>query len=154
MTLAEKTIEIATSQDGEKEHPPGSNRGPGVDKYLKAVGLDASKGAYPWCSALVTWSVYEAEKVVGGPAVFKGSASALGLLANNPSLHIPHAIPKCIAVEDHGGGKGHTYFVLAVNGDALSTFEGNTDANGSRTGGRAMFRTRSASKVAGYLRIG
>jgi hypothetical protein len=154
VTLAEKTIEIATGEDGEREHPPGSNRGPGVDKYLRAVNLDPTKGAYAWCAALVSWAVYEATKVVGGPPQFKGSAGALRLLELNPGLHIPEPTENCIAVADHGGGKGHAFFILSVNGDEMATFEGNTDAGGSRTGGQAMYRTRRRDECKGFLRIG
>jgi hypothetical protein len=38
--LLKTTLNVAMSQVGVMEEPPGSNRGPQVDQYLKAVGLD------------------------------------------------------------------------------------------------------------------
>jgi len=40
--LLAKTISVAKSQIGVMEQPPGSNRGPEVDKYVQSVGLDPS----------------------------------------------------------------------------------------------------------------
>lgn len=156
MTLATKTVEIARAQAGVLEHPPGSNRGPEVDAYLRAAGLDPTQGAYPWCAALVTWCVIEATKIVGGPPAFRGSAGALRLLDLNPGLRLAAPIEPCVFVMDHGQGKGHAGFVLSIDAqdpDILLTLEGNTDAGGSRTGGQAMLRTRRRAEIAGYLRI-
>ena len=38
------TLSVALSQVGVMEDPPGSNRGPQVDEYLKSAGLDPSAG--------------------------------------------------------------------------------------------------------------
>lgn len=157
MTVAEKAVEIACSQNGQKETPPGSNRGPMVDVYLRSVGLDPTKGQYAWCAALVSWSVYGATKIVGGPPMFKGSAGALDLYHINKGLWIPGPIENCVGVEDHGGGKGHAFFVIAPEGgswDSMQTFSGNTDVKGGRTGGQAMFGIRERSKTFGFFRIG
>lgn len=154
MTLAEQTTEIARAQDGVTEHPPGSNRGEMVDRYLRAVGVDPTQGAYAWCAALVSWCVIEAEKIVGGPALFRGSAGALHLLELNAQLRIDEPIPNCVGVMDHGKGKGHAFFILSIDGETLHTFEGNSDAAGSRTGGRALLRTRRRDEVDGLIRIG
>lgn len=156
MTLAEKAVEIICSQDGVVEHPLGSNRGPEVDRYLRAVGLDPGHAAYAWCAALVSWGVVEAAKAVGGPPRFHTGPGALNLLRLNAALQIEDPEPNCVFVIDHGGGQGHAGVVLRVDAqdpELLDTFEGNTDASGSRTGGQAMFRTRRRDEVAGYVRI-
>jgi hypothetical protein len=157
MTLAEKTIEIALSQKGATEHPPGSNRGPEVDEYLRCVGLDASRGNYPWCAAFVTWCIAEAVKAVGGPPRFRGSASALLLRVLNKPLILPGPAANCVFVMDHGQGKGHTGFVLGIDPHdptLLHTVEGNTDASGSRTGGQVMVRTRHVADCVCFIFIG
>lgn len=153
MTLGEKAVQIAITQEGVTEHPPGSNRGPSVDSYLRSVGLDPTHGKFAWCAAFVSWCILAATKVVGGPPQFRGTAGALRLLALNPGLVIPNPEPFCIAVEDHSEGKGHAYFVVANDNGVLRTLEGNTDANGSRTGGQVMRRTRLAANCKGFLRI-
>ena len=156
MTLSDKTIEIARDQVGVTEHPPGSNRGPEVDRYLRSAGLDPAKGAYPWCAALVSWCVLEATKAVGGPPQFRGSAGALRLVELNGNLRLVGPIPGCVFVMDHGAGKGHAGFVLSIDEedpDLLLTLEGNTDAAGSRTGGQCMIRTRRRDEIHAYLRV-
>lgn len=66
--LIEEVLRIAGTQVGIREQPPGSNRGPAIDDYLRAAGLDqppAGKG-HPYCLAFVAWA-------------FKGAAERLGL---------------------------------------------------------------------------
>ncbi len=154
--IESKTIEIARTQIGVTEHPPGSNRGPEVDRYLASVGLDASKGAYAWCAAFVSHCVREAGKALNYTLRFKRSARALGLVQNNPDLILPAPIPGCIGVIDHGGGLGHTFFIYALdltNPGTLFTLEGNSDAAGSRTGGSVVLRTRQAKDCCAFIQI-
>lgn len=154
-----RAVEIICSQDGVTEHPKGSNRGPEVDMYLRAVKLDPTKGKYAWCAALIDWGIQQATKETGGPGgppQFRFSASAMKHLELNPGLRLPGPQFPCIFVIDHGSGKGHVGLALSPTEDPeiFRSFEGNTDAGGSRTGGQAMYRTRKLSEVAGWLRIG
>ena len=48
-------LDVAASQIGVREEPPGSNRGPRVDEYLCAVGLNPAAGSFAWCVAFVYW---------------------------------------------------------------------------------------------------
>ena len=48
-----------------REQPPGSNRGPRVDEYLRAAGLDPSTGNYAWCAAFVVWCFERAARAMG-----------------------------------------------------------------------------------------
>ena len=50
--LADLALQIAQGQLGQSEQPMGSNRGPMVNEYLKAVGLNPG---YAWCQAFVYW---------------------------------------------------------------------------------------------------
>ena len=52
--LLDKVLEVARSQIGVGEQPPGSNRGPEVDKYITCCGLNPS-GQFAWCAAFVYW---------------------------------------------------------------------------------------------------
>lgn len=153
--LASKSVEIARTKIGVEEVPRGSNRGPDVDIFLReGGGLDPSKGAYAWCASFCSWAIIEAGKALGIQPQFKRSARALGLLEVNKSLVIDAPTENCIAVMDHGGGKGHAFFVTGVNGDNMNTLEGNSDAlTGSRTGGSVVVRTRLASDCAGFIAI-
>lgn len=53
--LLMKTLAVAASQIGVIESPPGSNRGPQVDVYLRTAGLDPKGHHYSWCAAFVYW---------------------------------------------------------------------------------------------------
>ena len=57
MSLKLSSLKIATSQLGVQEEPRGSNDGPEVSQYLKAVGLAPG---YSWCMAFVYWCAAKA----------------------------------------------------------------------------------------------
>jgi lysozyme family protein len=59
-TLAARVLEIAAAEVGVREVPLGSNRGPRVDEYIRSVGLDPTKGSYPWCMCFLYWCFREA----------------------------------------------------------------------------------------------
>lgn len=156
--LATRTIEIAASQIGVTEHPPGSNTGPQVDQYLAAVHCPPPN---PWCSALVCWAVQQAANNTGTTPELRFSASALQLFRKNPAYQFrtitPDDVP-CIAVHDHGHNKGHTFFVVGLDESTgqLQTIEGNSDKAGSRTGGSVValnHRTTTDAQLLGFLRI-
>jgi len=147
-------LRIAQDEVGVKEDPPGSNRGPRVDEYLRATGLDPARSSYPWCAAFVTWVCLEVERRLGALA-FRGSASVATLLERNPELALPAPEPGCVFIHLRDDGKGHTGFVTRVNDDwSLATLEGNTDASGSRTGGQVMHQHRAAGYATAFLRVG
>lgn len=50
--MSRKVVEIAAAQVGVSEYPKGSNKGPEVDQYLLAVGINF---AAAWCAAFVVW---------------------------------------------------------------------------------------------------
>jgi hypothetical protein len=161
MLLKDKTAEIALGEKGVKE--VGKNAGPRVEVYLRCVGLGPG---YAWCAAFVSWCVEQAFKAVGlgdglvGPMLFRKSAGALALFHVNAPLVVPRgaqvALP-CIGVEDHGGGLGHVYIILAVHPDGtLDTIEGNTNEAGSREGNAVVHKLgkRRLADCVGLLKIG
>lgn len=156
--LLKKVIEVARTQIGVMEVPPGSNRGPQVDKYITTVGLSPT-GRFAWCAAFVFWCFDQAATELGrrNPVVKTGgvlahwskagAAPGATRITNKSAVDNPSLIkPGHIFVMDFGGGAGHTGLVEAVTGGKLMTIEGNSNDGGSREG-IGVFR-RSARKVA------
>jgi hypothetical protein len=146
-----QTLAIAASQVGQMEVPPLSNRGPQVDEYLRAVGIDpehSSSDGRNWCMAFVYWSFRTASRTLGGPCPLPRSAGCLDHW--NRAARVPGARriaraaayadaslvkPGLVFILDLGAGHGHTGIVeRAMEGGRLVTIEGNTNDDGSRTG--------------------
>jgi hypothetical protein len=153
ITPGRLALAIALDEVGAKEDPPGSNRGPRVDQYLRAAGMDPDQGSYPWCAAFVCWAFRMVVPRLG-PLRFQRSAGVAKLLERNQDLVIEDS-PEPGDVFIHLGpdGKGHTGFVTGVTASGITTLEGNTNSKGSRTGGQVMHQNRPASYVNAYLRV-
>lgn len=153
MTPGELALRIALGEVGAREDPPGSNRGPRVDVYLRAAKLDPARGRYPWCAAFVSWAIREAQVRAGGPWRWRGSASVALLLARNRALVT--VLPQAGDVFIHiGPGGNHCGFVTGTRAGSVTTLEGNTDIHGSRTGGKVMQKFRPAGYASAFLRVG
>lgn len=137
-SAAEAALAKAITQIGVMEKPPGSNRGPEVEAYLKSTGLG---GGNFWCMAFVHWCFREANgatnpfpKTAGCLDAWNrvGPSRQLSKLAAraNPAL----VKPGMVFILDFGGGHGHTGFVRSNQGGALRTVEGNSDPGGSSNG--------------------
>ena len=144
--LAMTAIACARDELSVREEPPGSNRGPRVDQYLRSVGLDPAAGSFPWCAAFVFFCFEQASRrqrrsnplvKTAGVLSHWNRAEANGALriktadaAAQPSL----VTPGLIFVMDYGKGVGHTGIVTGLRGGKLLTIEGNTNVGGSREG--------------------
>jgi hypothetical protein len=150
-TLMLQALAVAAGQVGEMESPIGSNRGPMVDEYLRAAGIDPASGppdVRPWCMAFAYWCFKTAAANLGSANPLPRTAGCLdhwnlaaqvvrakrmtaaSVLAN-PSL-IKSGL---LFILDFGHGLGHTGIVeRLLPGGRLLTIEGNTNADGSRTG--------------------
>jgi hypothetical protein len=131
------------SQINVVEQPAGSNRGPEVDAYLRAAGLDPTEGHYSWCAAFVYWNFKQAATQLGIPNPLVKTAGVLDHWARAKCTKITQAsalndpsqiIPGSIFIIDHGHNLGHTGIVESVNGGNLTTIEGNTNPGLSREG--------------------
>ena len=150
-TLMLQTLAIAGSQVGQMEQPPLSNRGPQVDEYLRAVGIDPERSSADcrnWCMAFVCWAFGTAARTLGGASPLPRSAGCLDHW--NRAARVPGARriaraaayadaslvkPGLVFILDLGQGHGHTGIVeRAMEGGRLVTIEGNTNNDGSRTG--------------------
>ncbi len=143
--LAE-VIKVAQSQIGKLEQPLGSNRGPEVDLYLRAAGINPIAGSFPWCAAFLYWCCEQAALKIGraNPAIKTagvldlwnkaGRPGARRILAaeaaDNPGLVQPGQIFMLKTSET----TGHTGLIEAVAGGKLTTIEGNTNDTGAREG--------------------
>ena len=151
--LVRSSLNVATSQVGVMEEPPGSNRGPQVDEYLRAVGLDPSTDSYPWCAAFVYWSFRQAATRIGvtNPVIRTagvldhwnkaGRAGITRLLPDEIQEDFSLLKPGLIFVINTGGGKGHIGLVEDFSNDRLITIEGNTNLPGDREGVGVFRRT-------------
>ena len=150
-TLMLQALGIAGSQVGQMESPMGSNRGSMVDEYLRETGVPLG-GANPdsraWCMAFVYWSFLTAAKALGATNPLPKTAGVLNhwqRATSLPGIRLIRAAeafddpplikPGLIFILDFGGGLGHTGLVERVMpGGRLSTIEGNTNNDGSRSG--------------------
>ncbi len=160
--LAEAVIAFASTQVGVMENPLGSNSGPEVNGYLKAVGLPP--GHY-WCAAFTYFCYQKAAEKLGRPNPHIKTAGVLNhwnkagtkpkvvRVTKAQALANPMLVkPGCLFIIDHGKGKGHTGIVKEVaNNGILVTIEGNTNNDGSRNGIGVFQRKRSISKINGFI---
>jgi hypothetical protein len=144
--LQEEVIRVASSQVGAMENPLGSNRGPQVDLYLRSVGIDPASGSFPWCAAFVYFCFQQAASKLGvaNPALkdagvldswSKAGTTGKHRIAASEAIHTPGLVkPGLVFLLKLGSGNGHMGLVEKVEGERLTTIEGNTNTNGSREG--------------------
>jgi hypothetical protein len=157
--LLTRVLEVAGAQVGVREEPKNSNRGKQVDEYLRSVGIDPTRGSYPWCCAFVYWCFQKAAQALNRENPMVKTAGCLDhwLRAEERKirrLHVARAIsnpamvkPGMVFIMDFGEGKGHTGIVEQVNGGKLQTIEGNTDPSGSREGGGVYRMNRKITQI-------
>jgi hypothetical protein len=144
--LLASVLKTAAAEVGAMEEPPGSNRGPRVDQYLKAVGLDPAAGSFSWCAAFVYWCFKQSALGIGRPNPVVRTAGVMDhwrraeqggarrLVADDATADPSRIHPGMIFVIETGGGFGHTGLVEGIEGGHLITVEGNTNDGGSREG--------------------
>lgn len=149
--LLSQALAIASSQLNQMEVPRSSNRGPMVDVYLRAAGMDPTKGepdSRAWCMCFMYWVFLQASRQLGRDCPLPKTASChkhwrtAGELKNVTEITAHEALenrnllkPGLIFILDFGGGQGHTGIVEAIlPGGTLQTIEGNTNVDGSRNG--------------------
>ena len=152
--LQQKTLDLAEASIGITEHPPNSNRGPDVDRYLRRVGLDPEHHAYPWCAAFASTMVLDAADSIHLTHRFRGSASVHRLYELNPALQLDVPTDICLFVHlDLDRSRAHDHCGFLVEVATGSSIEGNSDVNGSRTGGSVVRNIRPAAYMTHFLRI-
>ncbi len=153
-SIAARSLEIAITQLGVCEKPKGSNGGPEVSQYLRAVGLGAG---FAWCMAFVYWCVAKAaqEAEIKNPLL---KTAGVMMQWNGTSLRkLPKTSsavkPGDIFIMNFGHGTGHTGFVKEVKKGTIITVEGNTNDDGSREGYEVAERERPISSFLGFIQL-
>jgi hypothetical protein len=170
-------VRVARSTLGVREH--SRNRGPEIDEYVRAVGLDPAK-RYPWCMAWVYWVCAKAAAELGGVTTCPRTAGAVRCwqLAQRRGLQtwLPQdviegqvelrpgdqfirvrmgAIADVAAVLAGRVRPGHTGIIEHVDADGtVYTIEGNTNDAGSHEGDGVYRRVLDlrAAEVVGFVR--
>lgn len=151
-SLQETAVAIAVSQLGVHEQG-GNNRGPEVDQYLAAVGLDPG---FSWCAAWVFWVFRQAAQQLGLVNPCPRTAGAVRLWTlTEPICRDLVPAPGAIYVLDHGGGKGHAGIIESIDDEGTITeCSGNTNAAGSREGNAVARHTGAPATVHGGTLLG
>lgn len=148
MNIGEVVLRVAAEQVGQQEKPKGSNRGPMVDEYLKAVGLTPG---YAWCAAFVYWCYQQATTIMGIQNTAVKTAGVRDCwnrtlpkwkLLKTDAIKSPQRIkPGDQFVLFLGSNAGHTGLVERIELPECSggktiiyTIEGNSNEDGSREG--------------------
>ena len=144
-------LAIAAWQVGVLESPAGSNK---VKYNTDFYGREVSGSQYAWCMAFVWWVFREA-----GFNLYKtASCSALTAQYKRAGQWVTGGYkPGDIVMFDFTGKRSrteHVGIVEAVQGDTLTTIEGNTGTGNDANGGAVMRRTRKLSLVTGACRPG
>jgi CHAP domain len=132
-------LQVAESQVGVTEQPPGSNDGPQIAEYRTAT-----EGAYagaPWCAYFVSWCAAQAGAPIGDHGQGLGSVAEITDWARSTGRLTQTPAPGELILF----GTEHVGIVKSVNADgSLTTVEGNA-SNGVRE------ETRSPSEATGYV---
>jgi len=144
--VQQEALRIAATQVGVMENPPGSNRGPEVDQYLLSVGLNPAAGHFPWCAAFVYFCFQQAaDKLqMANPAIKdagvldcwnRAGQTGKHRVAASAALQTPSLVqPGMVFVLKTGSVTGHMGFIEKIEGERLTTIEGNSNLGGSREG--------------------
>jgi len=144
---ANAIVQIAESQVGQAEQPPGSNDSPAIATYRTAT-QGAVAGA-PWCAYFASWVAQQAGTPIGS------TGQGLGYVGDiwNWARQTGRAIPNGPGVTPQVGdlivfGNHHVGVVEQVqpNGD-VQTIEGNYSNQVSRV-------VRGPGEASGYVRLG
>jgi hypothetical protein len=137
-----KTLQVAETQVGVTEQPPGSNDGPQIAEYRTAI-----QGAYagaPWCAYFVSWAAAQAGTPLGDQGQGLGSVAEITDWARSTGRLTSTPAPGELILF----GTAHVGIVKSVNADgSLTTVEGNA-SNGVRE------ETRWPSEATGYVQLG
>lgn len=161
VSLATLALQIAQGQLGQREKPMGSNRGPMIDQYLAAVGLNPG---YAWCQAFVYWCYLQAAEQlnISNPVVrtagvlncwnktaIQFKLTKIEALKDTSLIH-----PGCQFILNYGKGMGHTGIVERVKGQTIYTVEGNSNSDGSREGYAVVRQKRNINSalLAGFIK--
>ena len=147
MATAKEILAVARGELGYKESPAASNK----TKYGAWFGLNG----HPWCMMFIQWvfTQADAESLLSARTAscgaFMRAAKAAGQWVTSGYK------PGDIVMFDFTGKRSkteHCGIVEKVNGNTLTTIEGNTGTASNANGGAVMRRTRDVKFVTGACR--
>jgi hypothetical protein len=143
---AQAIVQIASSQVGQSEQPPGSNDGPAIAQYRTAT--QGAAAGEPWCAYFASWVARQAGEPIGSQGQGLGYVGDIWSWAEQTG----RAIPNGSGVTPTPGdlivfGDHHVGIVKQVlpNG-SIETIEGNYDNQVSQV-------VRGAGEATGYVRM-
>ena len=145
-TSSSPIVQIAESQIGQSEQPPGSNEGPAIAAYRGAT-VGAIPGA-PWCAYFASWAARQAGEPIGPQGEGLGSVSEIWSWAQSAG----RAIPNGPGVTPKPGdlivfGSEHVGIVKDVLPDGqIQTIEGNYE-------NKVAANVRTPTEATGYVEM-
>lgn len=160
-------LEIALAEEGIREVPINSNRGPRVEEYLASVGLD---GGYSWCAAFAYWCIREAAeranrrevpfiKTAWTPSIWTWAKKQESFVHPDEVIDSKKQVDPGSLFLLRGTVNGtarvkHVGFVVSADGPMINTVEGNTNKRGSREGGGVYQLTRKVGSIYRFVTYG
>lgn len=153
-----RAVEVAGTQLGVKEHPPGSNSGPDVEVYQHCTNPGTT--GFPWCASFVTWCLRQA----GWKVYFSNQSYVPAWIEAAHSGRYPLMVVSrsevvrgdVVTYDWNNDVVGdHIGFVL-TSPDTAGNFtarEGNTSAGNNSNGGEVQDAQRNVSDVACFIRL-
>ena len=141
---ASELVKKAINEVGIEEYPPNSND---VKYNSWYYGKPVSGSAYPWCAAFVSWLFRDDKDLC------KKTASCQEMLAWFEKAGQIVKTPQAgdivfFKYKTNSRRTNHVGIVIGVQGNKISTIEGNTSIASSDNGGCVMQRIRSSNIVA------
>lgn len=144
----QKIIDVAASQAGTKENPPGSN----MTKYGEWFGLNG----YKWCAIFVSWVYWEAGHPLGHIDTDKGFSSCqsgYNHWKNTDELTDDPQMGDIVLYDwNEDGHCDHTgiFYQWIEEGKTFQAYEGNTSVGSDSDGGAVMLRNRNTKYVKAF----
>ena len=145
--VASNIVQVASSQIGQTEQPPGSNDSPEIAAYRTATS--GAVAGEPWCAYFVSWAAREAGEPLGAQGQGFGAVSDIWSWAQQTGRAIPNGPGVVPAPGDLiVFGDEHVGIVKQVLPDGnIETVEGNYNNQVSQV-------IRSPTEATGYVRMG
>lgn len=157
-SLALRLVEILKAEEGVREVPANSNRGPRVQEYQAATWLEGS--GWAWCAAFICWGVKKLGEETALPFPRPRTAGAWDFerwaredaKAGGVKLFKPRQ--KILAGDIVIFTFSHIGLAIADERDGkVRTVEGNTSTSGSREGGGVYVQSRATSLIRSHIRL-
>lgn len=144
-SLVERAVEIALGEEGVREQPQGSNKGPRVDLYNLATNVPVGS---LWCMSFVYWCFQRAADQTGDENPMPQTAYCPTLYnwaKKHDKLVEKPQRGDIFLVKGLRDGKPSVIHTGIVTGGSIETVEGNTNNDGSSNGIGVFTRQRKPS---------